>query len=123
MFFFLTSTRPPLSLSLHLSTHRRFGTPSYTGKVAAFDLVRVLCVCVKREAGVAGGRRRPRRSLTVSPPFSLPSPQDGTLLLFLAPQHPRLGPQDENDWRFFNAAVPERMQALVEEGYEICVLE
>ena len=30
---------------------------------------------------------------------------------------------DAGDWRFFNASVPDRVAALVADGYEVCVLK
>jgi hypothetical protein len=65
--------------------------------------------------------------LSQSPPSlssrSLHPSQDGTLVLHrLSPSGPSFGPASPSDWRFFNPDVPAKLQALVEDGYEIVVL-
>jgi len=55
--------------------------------------------------------------------LSLHPSQDGTLVLHrLSPSGPSFGPASPSDWRFFNPDVPAKLQALVEDGYEIVVL-
>ena len=73
-----------------------------------------------------GGPKKRRRPVPKKPsphdpnPFS--NPQDGTLLLTTTTRPVAWGPANADDWRYFNANVPEKLAALVEEGFEICVL-
>ena len=129
-FFFLAPPRararalnPPLLLLTH--ARRRFGTPAYSGKVAAFDLVRsaggwVGCFFPRPPPSFFAPRDpNPPPAPLFSPP---PSPQDGTLLLPTTDRPADWGPTSASDWRYFNGTVPDRLAALVEDGYEVCVL-
>ena len=52
------------------------------------------------------------------PPPSILS-QDGTLVLPTTSLPYITGP---TDWRFFNGTVRDRLAALIEDGYEVCVI-
>ena len=62
------------------------------------------------------------RPLMTQPPLLPTFLQDGTLLLTTTTLKAGWGPANADDWRYFNASVPGKLAALVEEGFEICVL-